>query len=225
MAKSQQMTHEEHHRALVQRLASELKPARRIWPVGMRLALWMVLEIAILVWVLAGHGSALIGRLKQPGYAMEVLSFGLAAVVLSALALRSAIPGRQARTAELTLAGLLVLTGTLLIGLALPMDTSPTLGEFVSVGVQCALRIGLYAALPLAAIWWMVMRGAPMRSGLSGLLAGGGATLFAFAILRFECPIDEPLHIITWHLLPALGLIGLSALAGAKWLKFRLRSR
>ena len=217
------MTHEQHHRALVQRLASELKPAHRIWPVGTRLALWMVLEVAIMALVLAGLGGVIISRLRQPGYALEVLFFGVAAVIFSALALRSAIPGRQAGTGELTLASLLILAGTLLIGVAAPVDTSHTLGEFVSVGVQCALRIGLYSALPLAMIWWMMKRGAPMRSGVSGLLAGGSAAFFAFAILRLECPIDEPLHVLTWHLLPAIGLIGLSALAGAKWLKFRSR--
>jgi hypothetical protein len=38
-------------------------------------------------------------------------------------------------------------------------------------------------------------------------------------MLRLECPIDEPLHILTWHLLPALALIALSTLAGGTWLR------
>jgi hypothetical protein len=39
------------------------------------------------------------------------------------------------------------------------------------------------------------------------------------------CPIDEPLHLLIWHLLPALTVIGLSALAGIKLLRFRPRVR
>ena len=32
------MIHDEHHRALVRRLAAEVKPTRRLWPVSIRLA-------------------------------------------------------------------------------------------------------------------------------------------------------------------------------------------
>jgi hypothetical protein len=194
---------------------------RRLWRVGMRLGLWMALQIGILAWVMTGGGSDFIIRLKQPAYAMEVLFLGSAAVILAALALRSAIPGRYLRTGEGMLAAVLVLAGTLLVASIEPLDTTRSLGEFVRVGLPCALRIALYSALPLAALWWMVRRGASMRGGLSGLLAGGSAVFFAFAILRLECPINEPRHILTWHLLPAVALIGLSALAGVRWLKFR----
>ena len=143
------MIHDEHHRALVWRLTAEVKPARRIWPVGIRLGLWMALEIGILAWVMTGSGGNFIGRLKDPAYAMEVLFFGFAAVILAALALRSALPGRYLSAREATLAGLLALAGTLLITAAAPMDTTRPVAELVRVGLQCALRIGLYSALPM----------------------------------------------------------------------------
>lgn len=215
------MIHDRHHRALVQHLAAGVKPTRRLWPVSIRLALCVALEIGILMWVMTGSGSDVIGRLKEPAYAMEVLFFGSAAVILTALALRSAIPGRYLSTREATIAGLLALAGTLLITASAPMDTTRSVAEFVRVGLQCALRIGLYSALPLAVLWWMIVRGASMQGGLSGLLAGGSAVFFAMTILRLECPNNEPLHILIWHLLPALGLAVFSALAGSRWLKFR----
>jgi hypothetical protein len=225
MNSSPQMIHEEHHRALVRRLAAEVKPTRRLWPVSIRLAAWMALEIGILLWVMTGSGRNVIERLKEPAYAMEVLFFGSAAIILATLALRSAIPGRYLSAREATLAGLLALAGTLLITMAVPMDMTRPVAEFVRVGLQCAVRIGLYSALPLAALWWMIVRGASMKSGLSGLLAGGSAVFFGMTILRLECPNNDPLHILTWHLLPALVLTGLSALAGARWLKFRSNIR
>jgi hypothetical protein len=91
--------------------------------------------------------------------------------------------------------------------------------------MQCAYSIGMRAALPLLVLWWMVRRGASMSARLSGLLVGAAASFFSFAMLRLECPIDEPLHILTWHLLPALALIALSTLAGGTWLRFRTRVR
>ena len=108
-----------------------MKPTRRLWPVSIRLALWMALEIGILMWVTTGNGSNVIGRLKEPVYAMEVLFFGFAAVILAALALRSAIPGRHLSTCEATIAALLALAGTLLIVAATPMDTTRSVAEFV----------------------------------------------------------------------------------------------
>jgi hypothetical protein len=225
MNESLKMTHGEYHRALVQRLTSQVKPSRRLWPVPMRLGLWVVLEIGILAWVMRGGWSNCLQRLEQPAYVVEAFFFGCTAVILGALALRSAIPGRDLHAREAALAAVLALAATILISAVTPMNISYPLNEFVLVGLQCALRIALYGALPLAALWWMVRRGAPFQGGLSGLLVGGSAFFFAFAILRLECPINEPLHIIVWHLLPALALTGVSAVAGARWLKFRSRFR
>ena len=64
-----------------------------------------------------------------------------------------------------------------------------------------------------------------MSGRLSGLFVGAGALSFSFAIMRVACPIDEPLHLLAWHLLPALALIGLSTLAGGIWLRFRWNVR
>ncbi len=225
MAEVSQMTHDDYHRALVRRLAAEVKPTRRLWPVGARLGLWMALEVAGLAWVGTHTSNDFMQKLKQPVYTIEVLFFAVAAVISAALALRSAVPGRALRASEAALAGVLVLAGTLLVAGVEPMDTTHTLGEFVRVGLPCAYYLGMRAALPLLALWWMVRRGASMSGGLSGLLVGAGAAFFSFATLRLECPIDEPLHVLTWHFLPAVALIALSTLAGGTWLRFRSRVR
>jgi hypothetical protein len=60
-----------------------------------------------------------------------------------------------------------------------------------------------------------------MRGAAAGASTGAAALLFTFALMRIECPIDEPLHILTWHLMPVLALAALSALAGSVWLRFR----
>jgi hypothetical protein len=105
------------------------------------------------------------------------------------------------------------------------MNTTNPLGDFVRAGLPCARGTWMLAALPLVVLWWMVRRGASMRGGLSGLLVGAGALFFSFAMMRVACPIDEPLHVLTWHLLPALALMALSTLAGSVWLRFRRGAR
>jgi hypothetical protein len=221
MAEATRVTLEDRHRALVRRFAADLKPTRRLWPVGVRVGAWLALEVAVLAWVVTHTSNRFMEKLTQPIYAIEIVFFVGAATLLALLALRSAIPGRTLRAGEVALAVSLLAAGTVLLMLAEPVSTALGLSEFLRLGLRCAYQTFARAALPWLALWWLVRRGAPMRGGLSGLLVGGGALFFSFAMMRIACPIDESLHLLTWHLLPALALTALSTLAGIAWLDFR----
>ncbi len=92
------------------------------------------------------------------------------------------------------------------------------------LGLRCARETVVLAATPWLLMWWLVSRGFPTRGRLSGSLIGAGAMFFSFALMRIVCPIDEPLHLLTWHLLPAFTLIAFSTWAGAALLRFPRRS-
>ena len=214
------MTHEERHRELVERIAVGLKPVRLPWPEGARLGFWLLLEGAMLAWVVAHTTNDFMLRLYWPSYTLEIVIFAAAAVLAARLALRSAIPGRAVSPSEVVLVTILVAAGTALLA-GFPVRTSYPLGEFIRQGVTCASITCLLAAPPWIALAWAVKRLAPMRGALSGALVGASALLFSFAIMRIYCPLDEPLHLITWHLLPVLGVTALSGLIGVFWLRFR----
>jgi hypothetical protein len=217
--------HEAHHRALVSRLAGEIIPRRPLWPVSARLTLWMLIEVGILTWVIGHATNNFVARLTHPAYCIEIVLFATAAIICAALALKSAIPGRILSAKEVTMAASLAMAGTVVFIMAQPIATSDPLGDFARNGWRCAVDTVLFGTLPWLGLWWLVKRGASMNGWLSGLLAGAGALLFSFAVMRMVCPIDEPLHLLIWHLLPALTVIGLSALAGIKLLRFRPRVR
>jgi hypothetical protein len=225
MAEASRVTFEDRHRALVRRFAADLKPARRLLSVGVRVGAWLALEVAVLAWVVTHTNNPFMEKLTHPIYVIEIVFFAGAATILAILALRSAIPGRTLRAGEAALAVSLLAAGTALLILAEPVSTASGLSEFIRLGLRCAYETFVFAALPWVALWWLVKRGAPMHGGLSGLLVGGGALFFSFAMMRIACPIDEPLHVLTWHLLPALALTALSTLAGIAWLNFRSRNR
>src|SRR5258708_38818721 len=112
MPEVSERTHEDHHRELVSRLAREIKPARRLQSVGMRLALWMLLEVGVLAWVVTHTDNDFLPKLKQgPAYAIEIVFFVGAAMISAILALRSAIPLLHLRAAEPIPAATLVLAG------------------------------------------------------------------------------------------------------------------
>jgi hypothetical protein len=224
MPEVSQRTHEDHHRALVSQLASEVKPTRRLRSVGVRLALWMLLEVGVLGWVVTHTDNDFLHKLKQPVYAIEIVFFAGAAIISAILALRSTIPGRTLRVDEAILGAALVLAGTALLTLGEPIRTGYQLGEFLHIGLRCARETVALAATPWLLLWWLVSRGFPTRGRLSGSFVGAGAMCFSFAMMRIICPIDEPLHLLTWHLLPAFALIALSTWAGAAWLRFRRRA-
>ncbi len=225
MAEAPQMTHAQRHRLLIEAFAANVRPVRPLWPVRVRLGLWLLLESIVLLWVATHTANDFIRKLGHPDYALEVAFFAAAATLAAMMALRAAIPGRRAGPREVALCIVLVLIGTALVMVAEPARIGYPLGEFLHVGLGCALQTCILAALPWIALWWAVKRGAPMHGAAAGALTGAAALLFSFALMRIGCPIDEPLHLITWHLLPALALTALSALAGAAWLGFRARGQ
>ena len=214
-----QASHESLHRALVERMAAELRPVRRLWPVPVRLALWIALEGAVLLLlILHGARTDLGEQLRNPWFVLCVSGFGVTGAVSAAFALRAAIPGSDPGAKPLMLLVCLVLASAVPL-LLVPVDASQPLGSFVERGMPCLVGIAMFAAVPWLALLWAVKRAAPMRRGLEGALIGAGAFLFSFALLRLSCPIEEEMHLLVWHLLPALAGIGLSAWIGVALLK------
>jgi hypothetical protein len=218
-----QISHEDRHRALVWRLSSEITPSRPLWPISVRLTLWILMEVGILAWVMSHTTNNFVAKMAHPVYLIEIIFFATAAIICAELALKSTIPGRTISAQEAIVAITLALAGTAVVVLAQPMATSEPLGDFARNGWRCAIETVEFGILPWLALWWLVRRGATMSGWLSGFLVGAGALLFSFAVMRIACPIDEPLHLLTWHLLPALAVIALSTLGGVRWLRFRPR--
>jgi hypothetical protein len=216
--------HDHLHRALVDRIAGNLEPRRPLWPVRRRLALWLVLEMAVLLSTVAETRDNWATRFASPAYTFEVVFFAAAGLILAAMALRSAIPGRESRPWQTALAMGLALAGIALL-FATPISASVSLSEFINVGLGCVVATCTKAALPLIALWWAVRRGAPGDGRAAGALVGAAAMLFSFAIMRIDCPLDEPIHLLTWHLGPVIAVTLLTALAGSFWLRFPLARR
>jgi hypothetical protein len=213
--------HETVHRETVERIVAELRPVRRLWPLSLRLATWAILEVAVLLLVLHSTSRTdLTQQMRNPWYLLSVGGFVLAGALGAALALRSAIPGREPRTAESALLIVLAFSSALL-SLHLPFKGNLLVTTFVKEGLPCVHGIVMLAAIPWFALLWAVRRGVPLSAGLAGALVGAAAFLSSFALMRIKCPIDEGAHLLVWHLLPALIGVALSAWAGILLFKRR----
>jgi hypothetical protein len=218
LAVPNEIGHDQHHRALVDNLAAKLKPVRVLWPVRRRLMLWLALELAILTQTLIATWNRSMARLDNPGYSLQIGFFAIAALIVAAMVLRAAIPGRESNPWQGALAVVLAVSGTAML-FFVPMRTNLSLGEFAEIGRGCAWATCAKGAIPWIALWWAVKRGAPGNGRAAGAMVGAAAMLFSFAIMRLDCGLDEPLHLMTWHLGPVIIVTIISAGAGALWLR------
>ena len=213
--------HQTVHEETVARIVASLQPVRRLWPLTWRLAVWALLEVAVLLFALHNtRRTDLEQQMQNPWYLLGIGGFVLAGSLGAALALRSAIPGREPRAVQSVLLIVLALGSALLI-LREPFKGNLLVTSFIKTGMPCAQGVVVLAAIPWVGLIWAVRRGAPLSAGFGGALIGAAAFLTSFAFMRLRCPIDEGAHLLVWHLLPALVGIALSAWAGLLLLKRR----
>ncbi|HEV2555558.1 MAG TPA: DUF1109 domain-containing protein [Bosea sp. (in: a-proteobacteria)] len=84
----------------------------------------------------------------------------------------------------------------------------------------CLVLVPLYALLPLAGLFALARRGAPVRPRLTGLAAGIGAAGLATLAYALHCPEDAAPFLATWYPLAMAVAGGLGALAGPRLLRW-----
>jgi len=160
--------HEINYDSLIDRSIKDFQPVQRLWPVGLRLALWILLETTILMLSAGFKGVVdLPGRIRDLGHLLGSGAFILTSNAAAFLALRSAIPGREVSQPELLVLALAVFGAG--VGISIGPSAGPT---FLPAGTPLLLQwLGL-TALPWAALFWAVWRGVPLHPMKTGGLVG-----------------------------------------------------
>ena len=206
------------HERLVAQLIADVQPVRPLWSPRTRLALWLALQTLTLgVAVELGLRQDLGDHLRQPLFLLQVGALVVAGAMGAAVALRGAVPGMGSGRLAVTVLLLLGAAAVVLVSLE-PVVTIRSSWGFVARGAVCVICILGYAAIPWTVLFVAVRRGAPLDAPVVGVCAGAAAFLFAAAAVRIACPIDEALHLLTWHAMPVALGAALSGVAGARWL-------
>jgi len=169
---------------MIDQLAGELRPVKRLWPVWTRLGLWVLLETAILA-----VASTMMGR---AGFFASILGINAApiamllaaSVVAAGLALRGAVPGRETTRGELALLALTITLAGAGVHFGDQADTF-TFEILSNAGWSSILSVLGWAALPWMALFITVGRGVALHPARTGGLIGVAAFAFATAADRF----------------------------------------
>lgn len=134
---------------------------------------------------------------------------------------RLARPAADPRPAKLAMAAApILLLGAVLYELwALP-ESSWLPRAIGTNSVACVISITLLSIGPLAAAFYALRRGAPLRPGLAGAVAGLLASALAAALYAMHCPDDSPLFGAIWYT-AAMALVAVTGfVAGRRFLRW-----
>ena len=196
---------------LAEALTADLEPVRvrsGVRQAGL-LALLCGLQLAGFAVLMRERPFAEALALDPGAGAAKVGALGLGALLMTAFALQSLVPGRSVRRAGVWAAGG-VLLGAALIGLDWAavqpgMAGKPVMdGQAGSLfaprdGVRCLVS-SLTLALPLGlALTLMARAGAPPRPVLTGTLIGAAAGLWGGFVYAAQCPYVTAPYVLAWY--------------------------
>ena len=209
---------------LIQKLAKEAGPIRKLSSLSRRLAFWLAAALLFLI-------PGVLLRGVRPDLAHQVVScrFMLEGLLILALsgfsalaALALSVPGDE-RSAWTRWAPAVALTAWLMLLGAhmgrIVFSSGPSTLSTGS-GLFCVRDILLLSLLPGAWLMVMIRRAAPVELGLSGVLAALSAASFAALGTQFTCSIDDPLHIVVWHAATVVVIAGAGIVFGKRFLRW-----
>jgi hypothetical protein len=208
------------HARLIDSLAEDLTPVRRLPSPGLRALRWLVLVVLfglLLTWW--SDLAALRDRVAaRPEVGLAMAGSALTAALAAWAAFQSAIPGSSRRWRLLPLLALLLWVGASGLGCfgqAVSITSRPA---SVQAAMDECLPFIVLVSLPLSGVLMvMLRRGFATHPDRTGALAGLAAAAGAATLLNLFHPFDVAAIDLTVHAL-AVALVCLAGWACGRWL-------
>jgi hypothetical protein len=183
------------YRGLIDHLIQDFRPVKRLWPIRIRLLLWILLEAAIVAVAMLLNGQSDAAAVVYfHNYGFDAAGFFLVSIAAAWMALRNSIPGRETSATELILLAVGIIVAASIVQFEPLTQTLLSSDDFRSaLGRQLT-----FAALPWVTLFWAARRAIPLRPRLTGGMIGVAASCFAVATELFSGPA-YPNHLGTTH--------------------------
>ena len=207
------------HESLISNLSSNLEPVSSPPNINRLAMAWFALSAIYVVAVTQLFGPIRPGAITQlstePRFLLETMS-GVAAILwFSLLAFRSAVPA--ALTRQFAVAGLVLMALWLaqyVIGFVSPALEPSRLGK----RNYCYFETMVYTLPAILAGLFFVRRLYPLRPVRTAMSISLAAGMLPALYMQLAC-MYEPAHILAFHILPGLLMMGVGVGIAAWWLR------
>lgn len=206
---------------LIQSLAADATPVRRLPHPAWRMATWMAISLAFVagfVWVV-GLRADLTEKLNDTTFLIELAAALLTSMMAAAAAFCSSCPGRPVWERFAPFPFMALWLASLGEGCWHQWEIAGPAGLVLQVDLVCFEGILAGSILPAILIFLMVRRGAPIAPMSTFGLATLAATALAAAALRLFHAQDASVMLLVWQ----LGTVALLASVGFSVGRFFLR--
>ena len=187
--------------ALIEALARDARPVRRLPPPGRRVVRWLIVALPVIAvfGTLMGPRPDLTEMLAEPVFLVQ-LAAGLATAVAAAhAAFASSIPAAPKWMLWLPAVPLAVWIASLGRQCWQAWLAFGPEGVVFHPEPACLLIIALVGAAPAAAMVAMIRRGASLTPRLTAFLGGLAAAALAYVALRLVHPQDAAFMVLVWQ--------------------------
>jgi hypothetical protein len=203
---------------LIEMLARDATPVRRLAAPWLRTATWLVMSglyVALLI-VLMSPSLDRITGIGAPRLWLEQVAALTTGIAAAAAALMSVVPGRAHRPWLLPIVPLGLWIGIVLWGCVRDWTAGGSAGLVVHSDWPCVLAMVLGALLPATAMAVMLRRGAPLAPRVTAASAGLAAAALSSvaACLSRPTPHSTTVTVLIWHFGTLLVLTSVAAWAG-----------
>lgn len=180
----------------------------------------LTLTALFVLLILGARADIASAWLTRPVIAKALLGASVASIAL-VLFQRSLRPGlKPGRSLPLVALPVALVAGWALVTLA--QAPAEQWGELVfgRHWRACLLAVPLYALVPLAILYGLARRGAPIDGRLTGACAGLASAGLATLAYSLHCPDDTAPFLATWYTLAIAAVTGLGALVFPRLLRW-----
>jgi hypothetical protein len=201
---------------LIRALSSDLTVERRSLERHFALAVVPGAVAALVLFAaILGPRPDVMAAMHSPRFMFKFVITLLLALCSALLVWRLARPGAPARLQTIALAMVPVVLGLGVVAELITMPPTTWEPRMVGVnGLTCVLSIPLFALPILIAALYALRDGAPVRPGLTGIVAGLFAGAAGAAIYAAHCPDDSPLFVALWYSIAIAFVAAMGGIAG-----------
>lgn len=207
---------------LIEALAANLMPVRRLWPPPLRAAGWLLFAafVVVLVGISQGPRPDLPQRLQDPSFVANVVGALLTGIFAALGAFMVSLPDRSRFWLLLPVPPLVLWVSTIGYQCLTNWVSFGPNGIGLGETAQCFATLGL-TSLPLSFAMLIMLRyAAPLRPvGVCLMASLAVAAITATALSLFH-PLDATVLILAWNLGTAFVLVGVGGAYGRRMLSW-----